>query len=809
MSFGSNGGSRTEAFTATPDDSSAAGAAVVSTETATPTRRATSTKRPAASATRRPTYTPTVVPTSTPIPPPLTGHLIFVSERDSEENIFIVAADGNQSPKRISDSGLDYAPFWSAATNKIIFPSQRKGKLDLYSMAPDGSQVEQLTDSERGIANPLLSQDGSRIAFRIDGDLGWITLQTDEVSIHDTSVDGFAWTPDGRRLATTDSYYSNQQDSYIFVVNVMDVDHPDPNSESIFNGNCDTYDACDDLVWSPDGQKMALLLAPDEPYEERGIYVIQADGSTLTEIADLENTDESNLVWSPDGQTLLFVAPANRCVGRGIYRVSADGNDRTRLTEDNVSSYSPVWSPDSQRVAYVVFEDGSSEIYVMNADGSNKIRLTDPNDNADEYAPDWSPDGSQIVFASSKYGPSLYVQDLVAQTTQLIASDALGVMHSNPRLSIDGQMLAFSRRYRFSLRKKDVTGGNDETCSSTKLAIISNPLQFGGQEIQESNQFSALDTIHELSNDGQRLLYVNSGSLYFWNTSTSDYTEVENLSSSASLYDIMLSPDGQQMAYYDYDEDQMYLASLANGEKTHLSLGAEPYSEKPQFSPNGQFILFEVDEGLEIRDLTGTLKHEIRPEFPKETYEGIGSSHSINEDNQILIYPFPDQPAYEAGIRDDDILIAIDDLPVTGDTDYISLLRGEAGTDVKMTVLRDGEELTFVVTRQIIERESRVGNLEDYTWLPDSNAIAYEIWVGGDDSKSTLWLYNLPRQEMSEVAIIAGDLWNLSASHDSLWLVFTKSTTGNNEILAVPTTGGSVVNLTDNPADDYDPVWIP
>ena len=64
-------------------------------------------------------------------------------------------------------------------------------------------------------------------------------------------------------------------------------------------------------------------------------------------------------------------------------------------------------------------------------------------------------------------------------------------------------------------------------------------------------------------------------------------------------------------------------------------------------------------------------------------------------------------PALEAGIQAGDVIEKVNDVAYTGDQldDAIKILKGEEGTDVKVTVLRDGKEIDLTVTRRKITVE--------------------------------------------------------------------------------------------------------
>ena len=88
-------------------------------------------------------------------------------------------------------------------------------------------------------------------------------------------------------------------------------------------------------------------------------------------------------------------------------------------------------------------------------------------------------------------------------------------------------------------------------------------------------------------------------------------------------------------------------------------------------------------------------------------YGGIGASLSRDPEGYILLYPFPDGPAKEAGILNGDRLILVDELAVTPETpmeEAVAALRGPEGDPVSLTITRPPEhqELSFKIKRQDI-----------------------------------------------------------------------------------------------------------
>ncbi len=91
-------------------------------------------------------------------------------------------------------------------------------------------------------------------------------------------------------------------------------------------------------------------------------------------------------------------------------------------------------------------------------------------------------------------------------------------------------------------------------------------------------------------------------------------------------------------------------------------------------------------------------------------YYGVGMQVGPRNNKVIVIAPFSGAPAYRAGIRPGDIIVAVDG-KITDNmstADVADLLKGPKGTTVKITVLREGTDkpIDFNVVRDEIPRYS-------------------------------------------------------------------------------------------------------
>lgn len=89
------------------------------------------------------------------------------------------------------------------------------------------------------------------------------------------------------------------------------------------------------------------------------------------------------------------------------------------------------------------------------------------------------------------------------------------------------------------------------------------------------------------------------------------------------------------------------------------------------------------------------------------SFSGIGAEIGMKEGIMTIIAPLKDTPAWNVGLKAGDKIVKINDKETNNLTvdEAISMIRGEAGTIVAMTVIREGEDKTldFKITRGKIE----------------------------------------------------------------------------------------------------------
>jgi carboxyl-terminal processing protease len=128
---------------------------------------------------------------------------------------------------------------------------------------------------------------------------------------------------------------------------------------------------------------------------------------------------------------------------------------------------------------------------------------------------------------------------------------------------------------------------------------------------------------------------------------------------------------------------------------------------------------------LDLDPHSAYLEQQATESFNESTngaYDGIGVELVRQADGTLrIIAPIDDTPAARAGIKAGDVVVAIDGRALTPGDDLSEPLRGAPGTEVVLTVHREGREAPFDVT--IVRDTIRVASVRGRLLEPDYGYI--------------------------------------------------------------------------------------
>ncbi len=140
------------------------------------------------------------------------GSRLAFNSSGTQEDIFVLQADGGGLQQLTNDAARDRAARWSPDGQRVAFYSDRSGKLELWAINRDGGGLQQLTQSP-GAHYPVWSPDGRRMAYSTHSPNGAFVFDTSKPWEAQTpqalpvmpdatlSFEIWSWSSDGRLLA--------------------------------------------------------------------------------------------------------------------------------------------------------------------------------------------------------------------------------------------------------------------------------------------------------------------------------------------------------------------------------------------------------------------------------------------------------------------------------------------------------------------------------------------------------------------------------------------------------------------------------
>lgn len=199
---------------------------------------------------------------------------------------------------------------------------------------------------------------------------------------------------------------------------------------------------------------------------------------------------------------------------------------------------------------------------------------------------------------------------------------------------------------------------------------------------------------------GSGFFHISTDGIYVTGTSSNDSDGIgSKVEAKLNALDSVLS----DKFYFDNVDDE---TAANNIYKAYLSSYGDKYTV--YYTPEEYKSLMESTSG---------------------TFYGIGAvCQKSDEGGIVIVEPYSNAPAYKAGVRKGDRVIKVDGKDIM-DMDLsaaVVLIKGDKGTQVKLTVVRDGQTMDFSITRDAVNIKT-----VDYEMREDS--IGYIIISQFDD----------------------------------------------------------------------------
>lgn len=326
-----------------------------------------------------------------------------------QQDVWIADVDGRKF-ERITDwAGYDNFPMWHG--DQIYFNSDREdGRMNIYAYDIESGRVNRCTNHrEWDVEFPSMGKD--RIVYGCQGYLwiyDILTASTERLSIEIPSdrwqMRNMYVNPEGYlqeiRLGAKGKKCAAQARGDIFLI---DTQKEQASNITRTKGSRELHPAL-----SPAGDTVAFFSDRSGEYE---LYIAPAKpAGEWTAITTGSGTYYYHAIWSPDGKKILFGDKDFSIYVAEVASKDVKRIDRCLNQKDNeifweVSDYN--WSPDGRWVVFSKVDDNlNSSIFLHDLENGVSHRITD--DRYDDYSPCFDPEGKYVYFLSLRnFSPAL------------------------------------------------------------------------------------------------------------------------------------------------------------------------------------------------------------------------------------------------------------------------------------------------------------------------------------------------------------------------------------------------------------------
>ncbi len=306
-----------------------------------------------------------------------------VPENKSNNELFVMNADGSSNRQITRDSWQESQPVWIKDGKKIAFLCNESGSSQVWEMNPDGTERKQLTRYEGDIEGFAFSPDGKKLLFIA------------QVKTVQSTADKHPDLPKATGIIVTDLMYKHWDEwvttaPHPFVAdfdgngisNVQDILDGEP-----YESPMKPWGGIEQLAWSPASDKVAYTCRKKTGLAyavstNSDIYIYDLATGKTENITEENKGYDTNPQYSPDGKYIAWQSMKRDGYEADLNRLFvmdlATGEKRfvSRAFESNVDAF--LWNKDSQSIYFIGVWHGETQIYNIGlADNDSLNRLTD------------------------------------------------------------------------------------------------------------------------------------------------------------------------------------------------------------------------------------------------------------------------------------------------------------------------------------------------------------------------------------------------------------------------------------------------
>lgn len=326
---------------------------------------------------------------------------------------------------------------------------------------------------------------------------------------------------------------------------------------------------------SPDRSEF-LLGSFVEMDSEMPLWTMSVAGGVPLRVGDITARDA---IWGPEGHSILYAK------GYDLYLVERDGSQPRKFLHTQGLPERMAWSPDRQVLRFTLRNEAtdSSALWEVRADGTNfHPLLPDWSRVPGEFGGLWTPDGRYFLFCSRHGGPTDNIW-AIRESRGFLPARPHPVQLTNGPTDFSSQAISQDGKRLF------VLGENAEW-----EVVVHNPRS--GQNVPLLPQFRPWEA--SFSPRGDLIAYAASSPDTLWRIGADGTGRMQLPLPSISPHDLRWSPDEKQIAFWATGGGKppaVYVISAEGGSVRRVA-PALPDAERPDWSPGGRSLVFEVSQ---------------------------------------------------------------------------------------------------------------------------------------------------------------------------------------------------------------------